>query len=134
VLTAARRALADSRRRDGFTEVIVAQAATSLAQAAGRLIRTTSDKGVVAILDPRIHSKGYGRVLLKSLPDFGLYTDREKVVGALERLTGGTTDVHRAAPKAFNPVSKTAKKPYAGPRRASTTKNLHKNLKPKRID
>lgn len=134
VLTAARRALADSRRRDGFTEVIVAQAATSLAQAAGRLIRTTSDRGVVAILDPRIHSKGYGRVLLRSLPDFGLFTDKDKVVGALERLTGGTTDVHRSAPKAVNPAPKSVKKPYSGPRRASATKNLHKNLKPRRID
>lgn len=134
VLTAARRSLADSRRRDGFTEVIVAQAATSLAQATGRLIRTSTDKGVVAILDPRIHSKGYGKVLIKSLPPFGIFTDREKVTAALERLTGGTTDVHRSSPKATTSSVKPTKKQYATPRRASATKNLHKNIKPRRID
>lgn len=134
VLTAARRSLADSRRRDGFTEVVVAQAATSLAQAAGRLIRTASDKGVVAILDPRIHTKGYGRVLLKSLPPFGLFTDRDKVTAALERLTGGTTDEQRATAKPVATARPKAGKQFATPRRASRTKNLHKSIKPRRVD
>jgi ATP-dependent DNA helicase DinG len=97
VLTAARRTHADSQGRDGFREVVVASAATSLAQGAGRLIRTAADRGVVAILDPRIHTKGYGRTLIGSLPPFRLYTDRDVVTGALERLTGGTTDETRAA-------------------------------------
>jgi ATP-dependent DNA helicase DinG len=140
VLTAARRALADSRRRDGFTEVIVAQAATSLAQAAGRLIRTTSDKGVVAILDPRIHTKGYGRTLLKSLPPFNVYTDRNKVLAALNRLTGGTTRerISEGKADAVTAPARTTGNPYAkraAIRRATDTKNIAKrNLRPKKID
>lgn len=89
VLTAARRAHADKEGRNGFNEIIVGQAATSLAQGAGRLIRTTTDKGVVAILDPRLLTKNYGRTLIRSLPDFKLSTDLERVTAALTRLTGG---------------------------------------------
>ncbi len=89
VLTAARRAYVDEQGRDGFTEVIVAQAATSLAQGVGRLIRSSGDKGIVAILDPRIMTKNYGRTLLASLPNFPLFHDEEVVLAALTRLTGG---------------------------------------------
>lgn len=140
VLTAARRALADSRGRDGFTEVVVAQAATSLAQAAGRLIRTQTDKGVVAILDPRLLTKNYGRTLIKSLPDFGLFSDLAKVTDALERLTGGTTEAHRAQPPAAKPqlqgyTRKQGSGSGSGIRRASSTKNIaKKNTRPRRID
>ena len=48
-----------------------------------------SDKGVVAILDPRLLTKSYGRTLIRSLPDFKLSTDLERVTAALTRLTGG---------------------------------------------
>jgi ATP-dependent DNA helicase DinG len=89
VLTAARKAHVDSLGRDGFTEVIVAQAATSLAQGIGRLIRVRSDKGVAVLLDPRILTKRYGRLLLSSLPNFRIFSDHDQVVGALNRLTGG---------------------------------------------
>lgn len=139
VLTAARRALADSRGRDGFTDVVVAQASTSLAQAAGRLIRAATDKGVVAILDPRLHTKGYGRTLLASLPAFRVFHDRDTVTAALTRLTGGTDDAARAAAPA--PVSRpksgtSAGKPGgSGIRRASATRNIaKKNLRPRKID
>jgi ATP-dependent DNA helicase DinG len=47
---------------------LVPAAALSLKQGFGRLIRTTRDRGVVAILDSRIRTKGYGRVFLRSLP------------------------------------------------------------------
>ena len=105
VLSNARRELANSRGRDGFKEVVVAQAATSLAQAVGRLIRTSSDKGVVAILDPRIHSKQYGKTLLASIPNFGLFTDKNTVTEALQRLTGGINNVPT---KPNNNLSQTA--------------------------
>lgn len=136
VLTAARRKLADSRGRDGFTEVIVGQAATSLAQGAGRLIRNRSDKGVVAILDPRILTKGYGRTLLKSLPDFRVFTDINVVTAALERLTGGTTEQHRAAAAAVTSFSvgrsTGSNSGQRGlPRRASETKSFAKTTKPR---
>lgn len=121
VLSAARRKEADEHGRDGFTEVIVAQAAVSLAQAAGRLIRRSDDKGVVAILDPRLRSKGYGRTLLKSLPPFRVYDDVDVVAAALTRLTGGTTEEMRAAAPTRS-ASGAAPKKKSAPRRAGTTR------------
>ncbi len=46
----------------------VPQAALSLRQGFGRLIRTRTDRGIVAILDPRLTTKRYGGAFLKSLP------------------------------------------------------------------
>ena len=133
ILTVARRKNVDSKGRDGFSEVIVSKAAISLAQGAGRLIRNKSDKGVVAILDPRILSKPYGKLLLASLPDFKIFTDRKVITDALTRLTGGTTDAHRAL-KPVKP-SYAAEKPSNKynpkvPKKASYTKNL----RPRKID
>jgi ATP-dependent DNA helicase DinG len=51
-----------------FYKVDVPHAATLLAQGVGRLIRTATDRGVVALLDPRIQTKGYGKALLSKLP------------------------------------------------------------------
>lgn len=51
-----------------FNEIDLPRAATQLAQAAGRLIRSQSDKGVVAILDPRLATKGYGKRIIATLP------------------------------------------------------------------
>lgn len=51
-----------------FMRYLVPAAALSLKQGFGRLIRTTQDRGVVAILDSRIRRKGYGKVFLRSLP------------------------------------------------------------------
>jgi len=52
-----------------FMELLVPSAALALKQGFGRLIRSTRDRGIVAILDSRILKKGYGRVFLESLPD-----------------------------------------------------------------
>ena len=52
-----------------FMKYLVPQAALALKQGFGRLIRTRRDRGVVAILDSRVRRKGYGRALLRSLPD-----------------------------------------------------------------
>ncbi len=59
-------------REDGnepFMRYLVPAAALALKQGFGRLVRTSSDRGIVAILDRRIVAKGYGKVFLKSLPD-----------------------------------------------------------------
>lgn len=55
--------------KNPFNEYQVPQAALLLKQGFGRLIRTKKDKGIVAILDSRVITKGYGRQFLKSLPD-----------------------------------------------------------------
>ncbi len=54
----------------GFTSVTLPPAAVLLAQGAGRLIRSTGDRGVVAVLDPRLGSASYSRLLRSTLPDF----------------------------------------------------------------
>jgi ATP-dependent DNA helicase DinG len=58
-----------------FTEYQLPQAAIKLKQGFGRLIRTRSDTGLVAILDPRVLTKGYGRVFLQALPDCRRFVD-----------------------------------------------------------
>ncbi|MDX2084741.1 MAG: helicase C-terminal domain-containing protein [Candidatus Melainabacteria bacterium] len=50
---------------DGYA---LPKAIIPLKQGVGRLIRTKSDRGLVSILDPRMRTKGYGRVILRSLP------------------------------------------------------------------
>lgn len=51
-----------------FFDLQVPRAILSLRQGAGRLMRSATDRGVIAILDVRLFSKGYGRIFLKSLP------------------------------------------------------------------
>jgi ATP-dependent DNA helicase DinG len=61
----------DALRQAGgspFAEYQLPQAVIALKQGAGRLIRGTSDRGVLMLCDPRLRSKGYGRVFLESLP------------------------------------------------------------------
>jgi len=55
---------------NAFAELMVPQAALRLTQAAGRLLRTEQDRGVVTILDERLVTKGYGRKLIEALPPF----------------------------------------------------------------
>ncbi|GAA1846173.1 ATP-dependent DNA helicase [Pseudonocardia ailaonensis] len=85
-LVAARQKAADSRGGNGFLTVSATHAALLLAQGAGRLLRGNDDRGVVAILDPRISTARYGGFLRASLPPFWQTTDPEKVRAALTRL------------------------------------------------
>ncbi|MEZ4458394.1 MAG: ATP-dependent DNA helicase [bacterium] len=67
-LTKARLDLIDSKGGSSFSLFSVPSAALTLKQGFGRLIRSKTDRGIVAILDSRIVSKGYGRYFLNSLP------------------------------------------------------------------
>ena len=87
-LASARTRAADARGGSGFMEVSANHAALLLAQGAGRLLRTMDDRGVVAVLDPRLVTKRYGEYLRASLPPFWQTTDPEVVRGALRRLAG----------------------------------------------
>jgi ATP-dependent DNA helicase DinG len=71
---------------NGFMSVAATHAGLLLAQGAGRLIRSLDDRGVVAVLDPRVVTARYGSFLTASLPDFWMTTDRETAIGALRRL------------------------------------------------
>jgi ATP-dependent DNA helicase DinG len=87
-LASARQRAVAARGGNGFMAVAASQAALLLAQGTGRLLRTMSDRGVVAILDPRLVTKRYGSFLRASLPPFWATTDPEVVRGALRRLAG----------------------------------------------
>jgi ATP-dependent DNA helicase DinG len=67
-VVAARQRYIDDQGGSSFYEYSVPQAIISLKQGLGRLIRSTTDRGVLAILDPRLRTKAYGRVFLESLP------------------------------------------------------------------
>lgn len=87
-LSAARARAVDANGGNGFMAVSAATAGVKLAQGAGRLIRRTDDRGVVAILDPRLATARYGGFLRASLPPFWYTTDREVALGALRRISG----------------------------------------------
>lgn len=67
-LVRARNQFIEENGGNPFYEYSVPQAIITLKQGLGRLIRSTRDTGVLAILDPRIRTKAYGRIFLRSLP------------------------------------------------------------------
>ena len=67
-VVAARQRHIEEMGGSSFYEYSVPQAVISLKQGLGRLIRSTSDRGVLAVLDPRLRTKVYGQQFLKSLP------------------------------------------------------------------
>jgi ATP-dependent DNA helicase DinG len=85
-LMSARQRAVERAGGNGFMSVAATHAALLLAQGAGRLIRRSSDRGVVAVLDPRLVNARYAGFLRASLPPMWFTTDRDVVVGALKRL------------------------------------------------
>ena len=85
-LASARQRAVAARGGNGFMTVAAAQAALLLAQGAGRLLRTMDDKGMVAVLDPRLATARYGGFLRASLPPFWTTTDPGIARAALRRL------------------------------------------------
>ncbi|WP_240930463.1 ATP-dependent DNA helicase [Isoptericola sp. BMS4] len=83
---AARARAVEQSGGNGFMQVSATHAALLLAQGAGRLVRTDADRGVVAVLDPRLATARYGTFLTRSLPDFWPTTDSALVRAALRRL------------------------------------------------
>ena len=62
-----------------FYDYQIPQAALSLKQGFGRLIRSKSDRGVLTLLDNRITKQRYGQVFFDSLPEYGFTTNLEEV-------------------------------------------------------
>jgi ATP-dependent DNA helicase DinG len=85
-LSSARQRHVAAKGGNGFMAVAATHAALLLAQGAGRLLRSQHDKGVVAILDPRLATARYGSFLRDSLPPFWPTNDPVKVRSALKRL------------------------------------------------
>ncbi|HEY0904530.1 MAG TPA: helicase C-terminal domain-containing protein, partial [Marmoricola sp.] len=87
-LMSARQRAADKAGANGFMSVAATHAALLLAQGSGRLIRTTTDRGVVAVLDPRLVTARYGGFLRASLPPMWTTADPDVARKALMRLSG----------------------------------------------
>jgi len=85
-LLVARQRAVESHGGNGFLTVAANHAALLLAQGVGRLLRSVDDRGVVAVLDPRLVTARYGGYLRASLPPFWQTTDPAVVHGALARL------------------------------------------------
>ncbi|MDD7586747.1 MAG: ATP-dependent DNA helicase [Corynebacterium glucuronolyticum] len=85
-LSQARKEAADAAGGNGFMQITASHAALLMAQGTGRLLRATTDRGVVAILDSRIATKRYGSFILRSIPPMWTTTDLDTVTGALKRL------------------------------------------------
>jgi len=80
-LLAARLAKLAADGRNAFMEWQLPQAAISLKQGAGRLIRTETDRGVLMLCDPRLVDKPYGRRIWQSLPPMKRTRELEEVIG-----------------------------------------------------
>ncbi|MFH8866651.1 ATP-dependent DNA helicase [Streptomyces griseus] len=85
-LMSARQKAVEEAGGNGFMAVAATHAALLMAQGAGRLVRATGDKGVVAVLDPRLANARYGSYLRASLPDFWYTTDRNQARRSLSAI------------------------------------------------
>ena len=106
LMSARAQAVADAGG-NGFMAVSATHAALRLAQGSGRLVRTATDRGVVAVLDPRLATARYGGFLRSSLPPFWPTTDRDVALAALRRIdasAGPLVEVRDPVPRGTTPV------------------------------
>ena len=71
-----------------FREIDLPRAATQLAQASGRLIRHRTDRGVVAVFDPRLANAKYRAAILSAMPPMRRTVDRDQVYDFLRQISG----------------------------------------------
>ncbi|MDI5966403.1 ATP-dependent DNA helicase [Streptomyces sp. SL13] len=85
-LMSARQKAVEERGGNGFMAVAATHAALLMAQGAGRLVRATDDRGVVAVLDPRLANARYGSFLRASMPEFWYTVDGAQVRRSLSAI------------------------------------------------
>ena len=90
-IVSARTKFIDENGGMSFFEYSVPNAIITLKQGIGRLIRSATDKGVIAILDPRLRTKGYGRDFLNSLPRMKITAELKDVA---EMFNGGESNAN----------------------------------------
>lgn len=78
----------EAEGRNAFADFFVAEAAVSLKQGAGRLIRSESDRGLLVVCDPRMAGMNYGRRLRAALPPMGRLGDEAEAIAWLRQLSG----------------------------------------------
>ena len=83
-LVAARSRAIEDSGGNSFFDYSIPQAVITLKQGIGRLIRSTTDRGVIAILDPRLRTKRYGRDFLESLPRMRITSAVRDIANFLE--------------------------------------------------
>lgn len=100
-LVVARTRHLDEQGLDGYNSYYVPEAIRALRQGVGRVLRTAEDYGVVFILDPRIHTRPYGRRFLRSLPPATLCvaTLEETLARAKEWLSKTTSPSEEEPPR-----------------------------------
>ncbi|WP_407549482.1 ATP-dependent DNA helicase [Streptomyces sp. Pv4-95] len=96
-LMSARQKAVEQAGGNGFMAVAATHAALLMAQGAGRLVRATGDRGVVAVLDPRVERARYGSFLRKSMPDFWYTTDRNQVRRSLSAIDAAAQTAEKPA-------------------------------------
>jgi ATP-dependent DNA helicase DinG len=77
--------------RSAFADHALPEAAVTLKQGAGRLIRSESDRGILVVCDSRLSSMSYGRRLVKGLPPMRRLNDQQAFMQALQELTKDAT-------------------------------------------
>jgi ATP-dependent DNA helicase DinG len=77
--------------RSPFKDYFLPEAAVSLKQGAGRLIRRETDRGVLVVCDTRLSTTGYGRRLMAALPPMAKVSSQEVLLEGLARLTTAST-------------------------------------------
>jgi ATP-dependent DNA helicase DinG len=93
----------DNAGAAAFSVIDLPRAATLLAQGAGRLIRSSQDTGVVAVLDPRLARARYRGTLLAALPPMRRTVRREEVVSFLRTIAAGQPAAPSAAGQPATP-------------------------------
>jgi ATP-dependent DNA helicase DinG len=83
-VVAARQRFLEEQGASSFYEYSIPQAVITLKQGVGRLIRSATDRGVVAVLDPRLRTAGYGRLFRESLPPCRVTSDLSDVASVFE--------------------------------------------------
>src|SRR5690606_14748000 len=90
ILQARASALEEEGQR-AFSTLFLPLAQMTLKQGFGRLIRSREDRGVVALLDSRVHTRGYGQRLLSQLPPARRTVERAEAVAFLVKSSGAET-------------------------------------------
>jgi ATP-dependent DNA helicase DinG len=85
-IVAARVRALQEEGRNPFAEFQVPAAVLALKQGFGRLIRSKTDRGVLALLDTRLQRMAYGKIFLESLPRYGRTQELRDVARFLEKV------------------------------------------------
>ena len=82
----------EQRGRDPFNDYFLSEAAISLKQGAGRLIRSETDRGLLVITDPRLRQMPYGRKLRAALPAMGTLDTEADALAWLDEIAASPAD------------------------------------------